>query len=91
LRANHFTFAFMPDIARLARLERARQVAERRLRLGFPDARQVLKRIAQAEADARKSEPAPVRPLVVQKAVEITEVALKRATKALKEPWRWWK
>jgi hypothetical protein len=51
----------------------------------------VLKRIAQAEADARKSEPAPVRPLVVQKAVEITEVALKRATKALKEPWRWWK
>jgi hypothetical protein len=27
----------------------------------------------------------------VQKAVEITEVALKRATKALKKPWRWWK
>jgi hypothetical protein len=46
----------MLDIARLARLERARQHAERQLRLGYPDAKAKLKRIASAEQRALRGE-----------------------------------
>lgn len=79
------------DVERTARLERARQHAERQARIGIPRAKPRAKQIAAAEAQARNGEPEPVKPKMVEKAVEITEVDLKRATKALKEPWRWWK
>ena len=49
------------DIARLARLERARRHAERQLRLGYPDAKAKLKRIASAEQRALRGESEPAR------------------------------
>ena len=55
----------MLDIARLARLERARQHAERQLRLGYPDAKAKLERIASAEQRALRGESEPATPRII--------------------------
>jgi hypothetical protein len=94
----------MPDGNRLARLERARQHAERQLRLGFPDARQKLRAIQQAEEIARNGAPPPVRPQVIATVPEITEGQIEAARSLLvdapdrgarysipRRPWRWWR
>ena len=82
------------DPLRLARLERARQHAERQLRLGYPDAKARLKRIAAAQE--RVLNGAPTTKSEKTGEVAPPEIAIEQVEQACQKvshsrTWRWWK
>ena len=78
------------DQARIARLERAQQYEERRVRLRFPDARAKLRTIKDALESARNGEPPNVTPRVTRIVSEVGE-EIERYQARMRAPWRWWK
>ena len=73
------------DLARVARLERAKQHEERRVRLGYPDARAKLKALRASLDRAHRGEFSPIKQSVISTVDEITEAELRRACRDMED------
>ena len=80
------------DGARLAAIGRARHAWEVRKRLGYPEAKAKLKRIAIVEQRVRNGEPEPVKPRrEIKQAAPITEDQIQCYQVHTRGTWRWWR